>query len=57
MSQTDGGWNAGFEETRERQILLGLQLTPQERLAWLDERREELSRLRQLMPRQKRSKD
>jgi hypothetical protein len=42
------GWP--FDETRERQILLGLELTPAERLDWLDARRYELARLRALMP-------
>lgn len=36
---------ATFEETRARQLLLGLQMTPLERLRWLAERRSEMQRL------------
>ena len=40
-----------FEATRQRQIRLGLELTPLERLQWLEARRAELAHLRALMPR------
>ena len=42
-------WGGSFEETRRRQRLLGLELTPVERLRWLDARLAEVRRLREAM--------
>lgn len=38
-----------FDNVRARQLLLGLELSPVERLAWLEARRAELLRLQQRM--------
>lgn len=43
------GWRGTFLETSQRQDLLGLELTPLERLAWLEARRAEVARLRARM--------
>lgn len=40
---TEHGWS--FAETERRQLLAGLELTPLERLRWLDRRRKELQDL------------
>lgn len=42
----DEPFDGSFEGTRRRQILAGLELTPAARLRWLEERMEELFRLR-----------
>ena len=51
MAADHDAFDAGgsFEATRKRQILLGLELTPLERLAWLDAKRQEVKRLREAM--------
>ena len=49
MSEASDAVSGSFEETRKRQARLGLELTPVERLAWLEARREELARLRERM--------
>lgn len=41
--RTEHGWS--FEETAHRQLLAGLEMTPLERLRWLDRRKKELQRL------------
>lgn len=38
-------FDGSFEGTRRRQMLLGLSMTPAERLRWLDKRMAELRRL------------
>jgi hypothetical protein len=40
---TEHGWS--FEETERRQLLQGLEMTPLERLRWLDRRKKELQSL------------
>ena len=40
-----GGFDRGFEGHRRRQARLGLQLSPAERLRWLEETMDELRRL------------
>ena len=45
----DESWGGTFEETTERQMLLGLELSPAERLRWLDAKRAEVQRLREAM--------
>ena len=42
---SEGGFDRGFEGHRERQAALGLDLTPAERLRWLEEAMEELRRV------------
>ncbi|HUO84333.1 MAG TPA: hypothetical protein VM534_04385 [Thermoanaerobaculia bacterium] len=49
MSSADPLPGGTREETRQRQIRLGLSMTPLERLRWLDRRRGELRRLASLM--------
>lgn len=49
MKNDQESWGATFEETRLRQMLLGLEMTPLERLRWLDQRRAELQRLSRAM--------
>ncbi len=41
---TDGIWPRGFEEHRRSQVLMGLRLTPAERLRWLEDTMETLRR-------------
>ena len=41
----EGGFDRGFEGNRRRQARLGLQLSPAERLRWLEETMDELRRL------------
>jgi len=48
-SDPESGWTAfdgTFDGTRRRQDLAGLELTPTERLRWLEERMTELLRLK-----------
>jgi len=47
MNHDGDSWGATFDETHARQMLLGLRMTPLERLRWLDQRRAELQRLSQ----------
>jgi hypothetical protein len=49
MSEEETGWGGSFDETRLRQDILGLELSPLERLAWLEARRAEVARLRERM--------
>ena len=45
VPEETGGFDRGFEGHRRRQARLGLQLSPAERLRWLEETMDELRRL------------
>ena len=46
-------FDGSFEGTRRRQMLLGLEMTPIERLRWLDRRMAELRKLQGIAQSQK----
>lgn len=50
MPETSDDWGS-FEKTRRRQIRLGLEMTPLERLHWLDEKVAEMRALQGLVQR------
>jgi hypothetical protein len=43
-ANADSRFDGSFEGTRRRQVLLGLSMTPQERLRWLEKRMSEMRR-------------
>lgn len=57
MTEEKTDWGGSFEQTRRRQDILGLELTPLERLAWLEARRAEVARLCERMESTGRSGD